>query len=64
MTLRGVLAVAVVAMAASSLGAQTPSVLASECVRTGGPTTLCLGGAVSTQAVLGHVGLATGLGSE
>lgn len=64
MTLRGVLSVAVVAMAASSLGAQTPSGLASECVRTGGPTTLCLGGAVSTQAVLGHVGLATGLGSE
>ena len=44
--------------------AQTPEALAAECVDASGDPALCLAAALAGQSVIGHLGLASGLGSE
>ena len=44
--------------------AQSPAALSSDCITAGGDTAVCAAAAVASRALLGHIGIGAGAGSE
>lgn len=65
---RGLLVVVAALVGALPVGAdlraQTPAAISAPCISGGGDAAVCSATAVAAQALLGHLGVASGLGSE